>query len=182
MALYQALDDEQRLITLAREGDNGAFQSLLGPCVEPACKLAFVMLGDWQEAEDAVQEAALKSWRATKKLREATPRFRPWFLTVVANECRSRRRGRWFRTLRVAEPKISAQVDVADVAVGWADLERAVAALDSSARLLLFLHFYLDLSHEEAGRVLGLSGAAAKTRLYRTLRALRPELELETAL
>ena len=176
------MDDEQRLIALAREGDNGAFQSLLGSHIDPAFKLAFVMLGDWQEAEDAVQEAALKSWRATKKLREGTSRFRPWFLTVVANECRSRRRGRWFRTLRVAEPRISTQADVADVVSSWADLEQTVAALGRSARLLLFLHFYLDLSHEEAGRVLGISGAAAKTRLYRTLRALRPELELETAL
>jgi RNA polymerase sigma-70 factor (ECF subfamily) len=180
--LYQALDDEPRLITLAREGDNAAFQSLLGPYVEQACKLAFVMLGDWQESEDAVQDAALKSWRAITRLREGTSRFRPWFLTIVANECRSRRRGRWFRTLRMAEPRISTQADVGDIAAGWADLERAVEALDRSARLLLFLHFYLDLSHEEAGRVLGISGAAAKTRLYRTLRALRPELELETAL
>jgi RNA polymerase sigma-70 factor (ECF subfamily) len=181
-ALYQALDDEPRLIALALAGDNGAFQSLLGPYVEPACKLAFVMLGDWQEAEDAVQEAALKSWRAMKKLREGTARFRPWFFTVVANECRSRRRGRWFRMLRVAEPNVSTQADVAEAATAWADLEHAVSALDRSARLLLFLHFYLDLSHEEAGRVLGISGAAAKSRLYRTLRALRPELELETAL
>ena len=92
--------------------------------------------------------------------------------SVVANECRSRRRGPWFRTLRIAEPRISTQADVADAAAGAADLERAVAALDKSARLLLFLHFYMDLSHEEAGRVLGISGAAAKTRLYRTLRAL----------
>ncbi|HXC77416.1 MAG TPA: RNA polymerase sigma factor [Candidatus Acidoferrum sp.] len=175
------MDGEQQLIALARAGDNEAFQSLLGPHVEPACKLAFVMLGDWQEAEDAVQEAALKSWRATKKLREGTARFRPWFFTVVANECRSRRRGRWFRTLRVAEPRISNQADVADATAGWIDLERAVATLEGSARLLLFLHFYLELPHEEAGDVLGISGAAAKTRLYRTLRALRPELELETA-
>lgn len=175
------MDEELRLISLAREGDNIAFQSLLGPYVEQACKLAFVMLGDWQEAEDAVQEASLKAWRATKNLRAGTPRFRPWFLTVVANECRSRRRGPWFRTLRIAEPRISTQADVADAAAGAADLERAVAALDKSARLLLFLHFYMDLSHEEAGRVLGISGAAAKTRLYRTLRALRPDLELETA-
>jgi RNA polymerase sigma-70 factor (ECF subfamily) len=178
--LYPVLDEEQRLISLARAGDNMAFQSLLGLYVEPACKLAFVMLGDWQEAEDAVQEASLKSWRAAKNLREGTSRFRPWFLTVVANECRSRRRGRWFRTLRVASLTIPSQADVADAAAESADLERAVTALDNSARLLLFLHFYLDLSHEEAGHVLGISGAAAKTRLYRTLRALRPDLELET--
>jgi RNA polymerase sigma-70 factor (ECF subfamily) len=181
MALYQVLDEEQRLISLAREGDNVAFQTLLGPYVEPACKLAFVMLGDWQEAEDAVQEASLKSWRATKKLREGTSRFRPWFFTVVANECRSRRRGRWFRTLRVAGLTISTQPDVADAAAESADLERAVTALDKSARLLLFLHFYMDLSHEEAGRILGISAPAAKTRLYRTLRTLRPDLEMETA-
>jgi RNA polymerase sigma-70 factor (ECF subfamily) len=175
------LDEEQRLISLAREGDSGAFQSLLEPYIDPACKLAFVMLGDWQEAEDAVQEAALKSWRASNQLREGTSSFRPWFLTVVANECRSRRRGRWFRTLRVPELRISTQTDLADAVAGHTDLERAVAGLDRSARLLLFLHFYLDLSHGEVGSVLGISGAAAKTRLYRTLRALRPELALEIA-
>jgi RNA polymerase sigma-70 factor (ECF subfamily) len=179
--LYQALEDEEQLISLAREGDNGAFQSLLAVCVEPACKLAFMMLGDWHEAEDAVQEAAIKSWRATKHLREGTSRFRPWFLTIVANECRSRRRGRWFRTLRMSDPDASTYQEVAEMAAGWVDLERAVAALDRTTRLLLFLHFYLDLSHEEAGRVLGISGAAAKTRLYRALRALRPGMELEVA-
>jgi len=176
------LDDEPRLISLAREGDNAAFQSLLGPYVEPACKLAFVMLGDWQEAEDAVQEAALKSWRATKRLRAGTSRFRPWFLTIVANECRSRRRSRWFRTIRVTEPRMSLRADVAEMAAGSIDLERAVANLEQPARLLLYLHFNLDLPNDEAGRVLGISGAAAKTRLYRTLRALRPELEWEAAL
>jgi RNA polymerase sigma-70 factor (ECF subfamily) len=175
------LDDEEHLISLAREGDNGAFQSLLAPYVEPACKLAFMMLSDWQEAEDAVQEAAIKSWRASKQLREGTSKFRPWFFTIVANECRSRRRGRWFKTLRLGDPEVSTNQDVAETAAGWVDLERAVAALDRTTRLLLFLHFYLDLSHEEAGRVLGISGAAAKTRLYRALRALRPEVELETA-
>lgn len=162
-----------------RRGDAEAFQQLLSPLVDPACRLAHTMLGDWQEAEDAVQESALRAWRASGRLREDTTRFRPWFLTIVANECRSRRRARWFRVVRVAEPVTASGGDVAERATQTADLDRALDGMTEDARLALFLRYYLDLSIDDTAAILRITPAAAKGRVHRAARSLRPILALE---
>jgi len=56
------------------------------------------------------------------------------------------------------------------------DLDRAMRRLGEKDRLILFLHFYLDLPLDEAGRIMGMSAEAAKSRLYRATRSLRPAL------
>src|SRR5437762_12520532 len=82
------------LVRAAKRGDEAAFTALLRPLLEPAYRLAAGMLQDRQLAEDAVQEAAVKAWRKINQLREGTE-MQPWFLGIVANECRTTRRGRW---------------------------------------------------------------------------------------
>jgi RNA polymerase sigma factor (sigma-70 family) len=64
-----------------------------------------------------------------------------------------------------------------DLDGSW-DLHRAVERLPADQRLLLHLYFCLDLPYDEIGSILGISTAAAKARLYRTTRRLRPELEV----
>jgi RNA polymerase sigma factor (sigma-70 family) len=59
------------------------------------------------------------------------------------------------------------------------DISRALAKLPRDDRLALFLHFYLDLTLEEVGTVLGVSAAGAKTRVYRAVKKLRPGLEID---
>jgi RNA polymerase sigma-70 factor, ECF subfamily len=54
---------EPDLISRALAGDKVAFEALLGPLVIPAARLAFAMLQDRTEAEDVVEEAAVKAWR-----------------------------------------------------------------------------------------------------------------------
>src|SRR5436309_357473 len=76
------------------------FEALIGPLVEPALRLAFSMLGDRAEAEDATQEAITRAWRNLPQLRDHA-HARPWFLAIVANQCRNVRRTRWFSTIRL---------------------------------------------------------------------------------
>ena len=92
--------DEAGLIQAARAGDELAFDSLVGPLINPAFKLAMVFLRDPHEAQDAVQEATLKAWRNLDRLRKEAA-VRPWFLTIVANHCRSVRRTRWWSVVRL---------------------------------------------------------------------------------
>lgn len=88
----------QEWLSAARAGDGRAFEALLNPVLDPAFRLAMVMLRDRAAAEDATQEAALKAWRKLDRFRPDAD-FRPWFLGIVANECRTARRSRWLRLL-----------------------------------------------------------------------------------
>src|SRR5258705_7168894 len=94
-------EDQARdqLLRRALAGDGHAFGKLLGPVLDPAFRLAMTMLKDRTAAEDAVQEAAFKAWRKLDRFR-AGSEMRPWFLAIVANECRSTRRSRWWQVTR----------------------------------------------------------------------------------
>jgi RNA polymerase sigma factor (sigma-70 family) len=149
------------------------FDSLVGPHLDDGYRTALAILHDPDEAHDAVQEAAFKAWRRLRQLRDSTS-ARAWFLAIVANQCRSMRRTRWWSVLRLPE----LEPTVREVAMEGPDLGRALARLSEEDRLALFLHFFLDLPLDEVGTVLALSAAGAKTRVYRAAKKLRPDLEL----
>lgn len=152
------------------------FDAVIGPHMEAGYRTALAILRDPEQAHDAVQESAFKAWRKLGQLREGNP-ARPWFLAIVANQCRSERRGRWWSVIRLPEVESSegARLESAD----RMDVDRALAKLPHEDRLALFLYFYLDLPMEEVGTVLGLSTGGAKTRVYRAAKKLRPELEMD---
>ena len=168
---------EQRPQILARAvaGDADSFTRLLEPLLDPAYRLAAVMLNDRASAEDAVQEAAIKAWRKVGQLRGDVSSLRAWFLSIVANECRMTRRGRWFSVIKLADIRTGSGQDPAT----QSDLREALLRLTPDERLALVLHFYLDLPLEEVARTLGVSPSAAKSRVYRAARRLREDLTIE---
>jgi RNA polymerase sigma-70 factor, ECF subfamily len=162
-------------------GDAGAFDALLAPLLDPAYRLAVVLLGDRTEAEDAVQEAALKGWSHLGQLRGDRSKLRSWFLSVVANECRMSRRRGWWRVLRLPDLQSSPSTSEDDSIRGL-DLANAIRRLSEEDRLALFVHFYLDLPLDESARVMGVSLGTAKSRIYRAARRLRPAVAVEEVL
>ena len=164
------------LVRDAKRGDEAAFTSLLRPLLEPAYRLATGMLQDRQLAEDAVQEAAVKAWRKIDQLR-AGREMRPWFLGIVANECRTTRRGGWWGVLKIdAERRGAAAPD--DAAVRGVDLRNALKRLRPDQRLAVVLYFYLDLPLEEIAAIAGASYAAVRGRLYRGIHELRADFPI----
>jgi len=164
----------------ARAGDAFAFGELLAPVLDPGFRLAMTMLKDRNAAEDAVQEAALKSWRKLDRFRYGAD-LRPWFLAIVANECRTVRRSRWWQVIRTDED-CKPREPAASSEGGWADSIDLNAALDRLPKhhlLTLTLYYHLDLPIEEVARVLGCSVGGARQRIHRALVALRPGMAVE---
>ncbi|HEV2953580.1 MAG TPA: sigma-70 family RNA polymerase sigma factor [Candidatus Dormibacteraeota bacterium] len=152
------------------------FDAVVGSLLLPAFKQALIMLDDPAAAEDAVQEAAFKAWHRQSQLRDGRL-AKPWFAAIVANECRSMRRLRWWKTLRMPEmPERGAAVE--DATVQGLDLDRAFALLTPDERLLIHLFFYDDMPLEQVATTVGRSLAATRSRLYRALGRLRPNLEM----
>ena len=136
-----------------------------------------VMLKDRPAAEDAVQEAALKAWRKLDRFREGAD-LRPWFLAIVANECRTARRSRW----RSVHPLDSSRRQPAVTEGAMAeriDLDASLDRLPKRHLLPLTLYYHLDLSIDDVARVLGCSPGAAKLRIHRALGALRISMTRE---
>ena len=173
-ALSFPADEPLRIRAVA--GDQAAFDALVRPLIEPAIRLALSMLGDRRDAEDATQEALTRAWRKLHQLRPGKP-VRPWFFAIVANQCRNVRRMPSFR--------LTSRIEVADrpaarePEVEYLDLERGLQRLRLADRGALFLYFYLDLPIGEVAATLGVSPAAAKSRIYRACQRLRPSIALE---
>jgi len=163
------------LVKAAKEGDEAAFELLLEPLLGQAYRLACGLLHDHQAAEDAVQEAAFKAWRKLAQLREGSE-MRPWFLGIVANECRSTRRSRWWSVSRsvMTEPAS----DPPDEAIlAGVELRQALRAMSEDKRLVLVLHWYLDLPVDEIAAITGITLRGAETRLLRATNELRKRME-----
>ena len=168
------------LVRTAKTGDEAAFEQVLRPLIDPAYRFACVMLNDSGAAEDAVQEAAVKAWRKLDQLRDGFD-LQPWFLGIVANQCRSLRRTRWWSTARVAE--VPGTIDSADEGIARdQDLRNAILRLRPRERAVVTLHYFLDLSLEQVAATTRQSVPAVRSQLYRALHRMRPSLEIPEGL
>jgi RNA polymerase sigma-70 factor (ECF subfamily) len=168
---------EADLVHSARAGDRVAFADLLRPEYRTALRLAYGLLQDVDEAEDAVQEAAFSAWRRIGNLREGSS-LRPWFLGIVANQCRTVKRSRWWSVTKAEPPDTEAP---ATDLVASIDLRRALRRIGYDERLVLVLRYYLDMSFEDIATTLGISPKAARTRVERAIHRLRPIVQTQGA-
>jgi RNA polymerase sigma-70 factor (ECF subfamily) len=171
---------ESGLLGAALGGSERAFAELLQPLLAPGFRLACGMLHDAQAANDIVQEASLTAWRKLDFVQDEQ-KLRAWFLSIVANKCRSARREKWVAAVQLGLPELSERSHEERTLRG-ADLRRALSGLPERDRLVVVLYFYLDLPLEEVAQVTGSSVPAARARLYRSIQRLRPDLEIQEAL
>jgi RNA polymerase sigma factor (sigma-70 family) len=148
-----------------------------------AFRTAYVITGSAADAEEVVQDAFVKAYRARGRFRSGAP-FRPWLLAIVANEARNRRRatGRRARlSLQLAEERPSGGAapspEVALLArEERAELLAAVDRLGEDQRAAIACRYFLDLSEAETAAVLGCRPGTVKSRLSRALARLEEEL------
>jgi RNA polymerase sigma-70 factor (ECF subfamily) len=157
----------------AAAGDREAFTELVATYHRDMLRLAMVVTGDAELANDAAQAAWHHAWRKLRQLREPG-RIRPWLLSIAANEARQtlRRRARivampagWSDEGRPAPDPIDA-----------IDLARALATLKPDERQLIGLRYVSGFSAPELAAALHMSPEGVRTRLKRILDRLRMEL------
>jgi RNA polymerase sigma-70 factor (ECF subfamily) len=161
-----------------RRGESAAYGELVQRHAQTAKRTA-VFLGAGAEADDVVQEAFVKAYRALGGFRDGSA-FRPWLLRIVANETRNvvRARGRRSRREELAAP-LDVVLDPADAAVSLdrrTELLGAVRALPEPMRLVVTCRYLLDLDEQETAAVLGWPRGTVKSRLHRALGRLRDAL------
>ena len=175
---------EDDLVAQAKLGDTRAYGALIQEHQTIAFRTAYLITASAADAEDAVQEAAVKAYRALGRFRAGKP-FRPWFLAIVANEARNRRRsaGRRERlALRAAEDPLSGgAVPSPEAAIleaeQRAELLAAVDELREEDRLAIACRYFLGLSEEETASALGWRRGTVKSRTSRALDRLRAQME-----
>jgi RNA polymerase sigma-70 factor (ECF subfamily) len=169
---------EERLVLAAKAGDAASFEALVRRHVDRMYGVARLMLRDPDLAEDAVQGAFVRAWRDLGSLREPG-RFDAWLHTLVIRACydEARQRRRWQADVRVVVPL---DLSTRDPSPDDRDeIERGFRALSPEHRMILVLHFYLDLSAPEIGARLGIPPGTARSRLHYALTALRSALEAD---
>ncbi len=168
------------LIKAARQGDSDAFEEVLRRFQDMAVGYAYAMLGDWQEAEDAAQEAFIAAWIGLVNLRD-TAAFPGWFRRIVYTKAQ--------RRLRVRGPLLVSLEQVGEIAAGdqasglapspAADaLAAALETLPEAQRAVVLLHYMNDYRQSEIADFLDIPIGTVKSRLYHARQSMKERMRV----
>jgi RNA polymerase sigma-70 factor (ECF subfamily) len=149
-------------------------------------KIAYLTLGDVQEAEDVMQEVFIKVYRARDSFRPEKGQFNSWLHRITINQSISRRRRKSlpsFSLERLREegldlPEASPQLPEEFLMKQEESkrIQEAMSFLDRKHRAILALRYFDDLSYNEIAQVLGIPLGTVKSRINTAIKALRREL------
>lgn len=176
---------EKELIAKCRAGDARFYEPLVRAYEGPGMRVATGMMGNLDDARDALQEAFVKVYHSLERFDLRRP-FGPWFYQILRNQCRDmlRSRGARFRIetvdvrleLRPADPERGperARQRAAASELLWRGLER----VGQEHREVLVLKELQGLSYNEIAVILEIPEGTVASRLFHARRALRVALE-----
>lgn len=173
--------DEATLVGRARNGDEAAWEALVRTHQQPLFRLAYLMLGNVAEAEDAAQEGLVRAYRSLHRF-DVTRPMRPWLMRIVANVARNRHRSvaRYLAALQrafLAEPPQPHPPPAVhdDAAALW----QAVRRLRATDQQVIYLRYFMELTEAEAAEVMDVALGTVKSRTHRALARLRAVIEAE---
>jgi RNA polymerase sigma-70 factor (ECF subfamily) len=166
---------ETAWVQRARAGDHSAFSSLVETYQTPVYNLAYRLLGNRLEAEDAAQEAFI---RAYTRLHTYDPKrkFSSWLLAITSHYCIDVLRKRRIQTLPLDElpPLVELSTPHATLPEQVVVRQQEASAVQGLLSLLpltyrtpVILRYWYDMSYREIAETMGLNEGTVKTRLYR---------------
>lgn len=172
---------DAHLVDRLRSGDLSAFEDVYRQHGSRLFNLAWRMLGDAADAEDAVQEVFLLAFRKLSGFKGESA-LGTWLYRLAMNLCVDRLRSRTNKNdrqtgpLEAAPPGRLVAAAGAEVTIGRIDLERAIAQLPEGCRAAFLLHDVEGFEHHEVGTILGISEGTSKSQVHKARLRIRDYL------
>ena len=188
--------DDAALVAAAADGDPQAFEGLMRPHNRLLFRTARSILKDDAEAEDALQDAYLRAWRALRAFR-AESKVATWLVRIVINEALGRLRRSGAKVIPLDPAMESSGLDREasmeddpdrrpEHETLRAEMRRLIEAridlLPDAFRIVFMLRAVEDLSVEEVAATLQLPESTVRTRFFRARGLLREGLSRDVDL
>ena len=168
-------NDEQADVGAALCGNTAAFTRLVEAYQRPVYNLAYRMLGDGNEAEEAAQETFLRAYTQLSTYQPGR-KFSSWLLSIASHYCIDRLRRRRLIWLSIENEEAPNEA-LASVEPGPEDtmirtekeatVHKLLSTLAPDYRLPVVLRYWYDLSYEEIAEATHSTVSAVKSRLFR---------------
>jgi RNA polymerase sigma-70 factor, ECF subfamily len=173
------------IVARVLRGDVESFRILVERYRDRYSRYAFHMLGNREDAEEALQDAFTRAYRSLGRC-EDPERFGAWLFRILVNRCRTlgARRGRRAQTFVVDETAIleAAEEHPADRSAWREEIDRALQQLRSEQREAFLLKYVDDMGYDEMSQLTGVGVSALKMRVMRACERLRELLsEVQSA-
>ena len=183
-------DTDLPLVEQARKGDLDAFEQLVVKHQKRMLNIAYRLIGDYEDACEAVQDAFLAAYRSLGSFR-GDSKFSTWLTTITLNHARNRLKQVRSRRLHIArsldepvrtddgeikldppsnEPSALDRLEARDIGL---TVRGCIEALERSYREVIILRDLQDLSYEEIGAALKTRPGTVKSRLFRAREAVK---------
>jgi len=173
-------DDEPALVARALAGDRTALGVLVTRFAAPVRRLAYAILRDADEAEDAAQDGVLQALVKLDRYDPTRP-FGPWLMRIVTNAAIDRRRRRAVRDTNELDEELAGGGPLPDVEVDRLALRQRLAmALDKLPeryRVAVVLFDVEGYSQAEIAEILGVAPGTVRSAVFHARRRLRRWLE-----
>lgn len=173
---------DAQLIAWVLDGNVDAYSHLVRRYHDRYARYARRMLGNRDDAEEALQDAFVRAYRSLERCADRE-RFGAWLFRILVNRCRTSgaRRTRHRRTFVQDEMALldASEEHPAEQAAVREELERALALLVPDQREAFLLKYVEELSYEEMADVTGTGVSALKMRVKRACERLREILQEE---
>jgi RNA polymerase sigma-70 factor, ECF subfamily len=179
-ASLSSAEQDRITVQAALAGDQSAFADLVTRYQSAVFNMAYRMLGDPTEAEDAAQEVFVRAWNQLRTF-QLERRFSTWLLSIASHHCidmlRRRKPTAPLDGVALFVPSDAPEPDEMALRGEQREMvQRMLNTLPEKYRTVTVLRYYNDLSYDEIAQMTGLTESAVKTQLHRARRMLAEQI------
>ena len=164
--------DNALLVERSKQGDTKAFSQMYSFYANDMFRFAVYMMGNSQDAEDAVQETVFSAWRNIHSLKDAAL-FKSWIFKILSNRCKTdlMKKNKAPDILPVEEYQFMLEGD--DFSFDSTELKEALSSLTPPDGQIILLSVIGGFKSDEIGDIYGMPPATVRSRQKRALEKLR---------